>query len=274
MISFRASQCLQRRISDFSASSEGLMETPPPDQVIPLHVDVEHGWVWQGATRLRLTPKACAVLQYLIAHQEHVVDKGLLLDTFWPDPAEASEAALTTCIREIRQKLQDRATAPSYIETVYPRRQTYPGSAPTDGGYRFIGPVVHGTSGANVPRDVQALGRAGQQLPLLPCPLPPSHVFGRDSEFTQLYQGLQQAWDGRRQMLFVTGEPGIGKTTLINAFVEAMAGHPGLWIARGQCIALYGDGEPYFPILEAFGRLGRDVGANQLRTVLDRYAPT
>jgi len=245
------------------------MDAPLSEHIAPLYVDVEHNVVWQGETRLRLTPKACAVLQYLMARQDHVVDKGLLLDTFWPDPAEATEAALTTCIREIRQKLQDRATAPSYIETVYPRRQTYPGAPATDGGYRFIGPVVLARSDA--PRGVPAPGRLE---PWSLSPRPPSHLFGRESELTQLYHSVQQAWDGQRQVLLVTGEPGLGKTTLVNALLEGLSGEPALWIVRGQCIALYGEGEAYLPILEAFGRLGREGDADQLRSILDRYAPT
>src|SRR4029453_18298028 len=185
------------------------------------------------------------------------------LDTFWPDPAEASESALTTCIREIRRKLQDNATAPHYIETVYRRRQTYPGSASNDGGYRFIGPIAPWTAATGTPR--RAGGSPSRHHP----PPPPSHLVGRDSEFAHLYRGLQPVLDGQRQVLFVTGEPGIGKTTLVNAFVEGLHEHPDLWIARGQCIALYGDGEAYLPILEAFGRLGRDTDGEQLRTVLD-----
>src|SRR6266446_2301419 len=247
------------------------MDAPRSDHSAPLYVDVAHNVVWQGETRLRLTSKACAVLQYLMARQDHVVDKGLLLDTFWPDPAEASEAALTTCIREIRQKLQDHATAPSYIETVYPGRQTYPGAPPTDGGYRFIGPIVLARLGADAPRGMPAPGRLA---PWPPSPWPPSPIFGRESELTQLYHSVQQAWDGQRQVLLVTGEPGLGKTTLVNALLEGLAGDPILWIARGQCMALYGDGEAYLPMLEAFGRLGRTGAADQLRPILDRYAPT
>jgi DNA-binding winged helix-turn-helix (wHTH) protein len=132
------------------------MESFPREQNVPLLVDVEHHLVWKGAERLRLTPKACAVLQYLMARRGHVVAKGALLDTFWPDPAEASEAAMTTCIREIRRKLQDNATAPHYIETVYPRRQTYPGSASNDGGYRFIGPIAPWTAATATPRRARA----------------------------------------------------------------------------------------------------------------------
>src|SRR5262249_35129774 len=86
---------------------------------------------------------------------------------------------------------------------------------------------------------------------------------------------------------FVTGEPGIGKTALIDAFLAGLAGSPGdpngsaanrvtasAWIARGQCVEQYGAGEPYLPILEALGRLCREAGREQHLALLDRYAPT
>src|SRR5262249_60503826 len=91
-----------------------------------------------------------------------------------------------------------------------------------------------------------------------PSPWRPCHLVGREGELTQLYHSVQQAWDGQRQGLLVTGEPGLGKTALVNALLEGLSGDPALWIARGQCIALYGNGEAYLPILEAFGRLGRE----------------
>ena len=64
--------------------------------------------------------------------------------------------------------------------------------------------------------------------------------------------------------MFVTGEPGIGKTTLVDAFVVQLADDPAIWIARGQCIEHYGVGEAYLPILEAFGRLCREAGGERL----------
>ena len=55
-------------------------------------------------------------------------------------------------------------------------------------------------------------------------------------------------------MVWVAGEPGIGKTTLIEHFV---AGLGGIACARGQCVEHYGTGEPYLPVLEALAELCR-----------------
>ena len=161
-------------------------------RVLPLRLDEENNVVWQGAERLRLTPKARAVLQYLLGRHGQVVDKGLLLDTFWPNPEEASEAALTTCIREIRKALQDKATAPGYIETVYPVRHPYPGAPKKDGGYRFIGPLASPAAiePDDVPDGLQARPAASSCPPLNP----PPELFGRDREFAQLSACLMQVW--------------------------------------------------------------------------------
>ena len=62
---------------------------------------------------------------------------------------------------------------------------------------------------------------------------------------------LERALRGERQVVFVTGEAGIGKTTLVNALLEhASAAAEGIWIARGQCLEQYGAGEAYLPVLD------------------------
>lgn len=221
---------------------------------------------------MRLTPKAYAVLAYLIERHEQAVSKGTLLDTFWPDPAEASEAALTTCIREIRRKLQDSAATPRYLETVYPSRGAYPGVPRHEGGYRFIGPVTTLTP--------SAVHDSGDNHPTLVLPvssdaLPaPETLFGRERELAHLQRCVQRAWAGQRQVLFVTGEPGIGKTTLVQVFVQGLSADPQVWIGQGQCVEHYGDGEAYLPVLEALGRLGRQDASAPLVQILERYAPT
>ena len=95
-------------------------------------------------------------------------------------------------------------------------------------------------------------------------------------------------------MAFILGEPGIGKTTLIDAFLAGMGNwklgsaalpsrslnpksqipNPDPWVGRGQCIEHYGVGEAYLPMLEALGQLCRQPGGEQIVTLLSRYAPT
>jgi predicted ATPase len=85
---------------------------------------------------------------------------------------------------------------------------------------------------------------------------------------------LSQAQAGRRQIVFVTGEAGIGKTTLVNAFLDQAASGDPLWVARGQCMAHYGVGEPYLPVLDGLGRLCRGPGGASFLAALQQYAPT
>jgi predicted ATPase len=97
---------------------------------------------------------------------------------------------------------------------------------------------------------------------------------GREAESQQLCGWLERALCGERQVVFVTGEAGIGKTTLMEAFLDQVAADGNLWIARGQCIEHYGVGEAYLPILDALGRLCRDSEGERLVPLLRQYAPT
>src|SRR2546422_11382551 len=101
------------------------MATGTQRQGAPLRLDSANEWVWQGEQCLHLTPKAFAVLRYLLDHPSRVVTKDELLREGWPDTV-VSEWALTTCIRQIRKALGEEAGAPQYIATVHRR------------GYRFI----------------------------------------------------------------------------------------------------------------------------------------
>jgi len=62
----------------------------------------------------------------------------------------------------------------------------------------------------------------------------PSFV-GRESEMKKLDGLLQQAIEGTGRMVFITGEPGIGKTSLSDEFLRRARKHPlGLLISRGR----------------------------------------
>ena len=72
----------------------------------------------------------------------------------------------------------------------------------------------------------------------------------------------------------MTGEAGIGKTAVVEAFRAAVATDPAVWLAAGQCVEHYGTGEAYLPVLEALGQLCRGPGGERLVGLLQQHAPT
>jgi MoxR-like ATPase len=48
---------------------------------------------------------------------------------------------------------------------------------------------------------------------------------------------------GKRQIIFVTGEAGIGKTALVDTFARSLALNRSIRIYRGQCLEQYGTSE-------------------------------
>ena len=94
-----------------------------------------------------------------------------------------------------------------------------------------------------------------------PCP----RVWSGARPTSPLHRLYTQALHGQRHVVFVTGEAGIGKTALVETFVQGLSHDPGLWIGHGQCIEQYGAGEAYLPLLEALDRLCRGPGASASR---------
>ncbi len=92
-------------------------------------------------------------------------------------------------------------------------------------------------------------------------PEPDRPVFvARERALAQLDQCLDAALDGQGHVFFVTGGPGRGKTTLMREFaVRALAAHPDLLVAFGNCNAYSGVGDPYLPFREVLGALTGDI---------------
>ena len=109
----------------------------------------------------------------------------------------------------------------------------------------------------------------------IPRPQPPAPLLvGRDAELTHLYRLLDNALNGERQVVFVTGEAGIGKTTLVDTFLAQLADRADMRMTSGQCVEHYGPGEAYMPLLEATTRLCRGPGREYRIEGLKRYAPS
>jgi predicted ATPase/DNA-binding winged helix-turn-helix (wHTH) protein len=219
--------------------------------------------LWQGERPVALRPKTWQVLRLLVERPGDLVHSEEFLDAVWSD-VDVTLGTLTQSIAELRRVLGDDASQPRFIQTVHHR------------GYRFIADVESSPS----PEAPHGSGA--------PC-LPPSPAFGtqktpegrwlagRQAEFERLDRLMQQARAGNRQIVFVTGEAGIGKTTLIRTFLKGLTNgktEEPVWIAGGKCVEFVGEGETYLPALEAFERLVQVVEPKLFRNALRDRAPT
>ncbi len=214
----------------------------------PFQLDMVNECLWRrieagDSVRVSLTPKAFSVLTYLVENAGRLVTHNELLETAWPDTYVQPEA-LKSQILDIRRALGDDPKHPKFIETL-PRR-----------GYRFIAPV----------RDLSASAKR--------APDSPGQLVGRTKAFDHLNQFLQMALHGRRQIVFITGEMGIGKTTVVEEFLRRAADIPNLRLGHGQCVEGFGSKEAYYPMLEALGQLCSGPGRSTLLRTLATQAPT
>src|SRR5881397_1067248 len=93
------------------------MTAPRSYDPTAIRVDAENESAWCGAKRLTLMPRAFAVLRHLVEHAGRLVTKEALLASVWRDAA-VSDAALSSCIRDLRRALGDAPDAPRYIEAL------------------------------------------------------------------------------------------------------------------------------------------------------------
>jgi len=79
---------------------------------------------------IQLTPKAVALLEYMMSHPDELMSRDRLLDAVWGWDYPVGTRTVDTRIAELRRALNDDPAMPLYIETV-------PGQ-----GYRFVGSVT------------------------------------------------------------------------------------------------------------------------------------
>lgn len=224
----------------------------------PFRLDVQNEQLWQNGQPITIRPKTLAVLRYLVEHAGRLITKKELFATVWAETRVSKELP-KDYIQELRKILNDDPKSPRFIETVHGR------------GYRFIAPVT--TSVASVPSP--QFPTASSQDSLTPSTQDPTPTLvGREEELQQLHKWLAVAMRGQRTVVFVTGEPGIGKTTLVEAFLQQATEQNEIRIARGQCLEQYGAGEAYMPMLEAVAGLCRGPDNDQIVSLLRRAAPT
>jgi len=136
------------------------------------------------------------MLQYLVDNAGRLVTHDEFLDALWQKVIVQPEV-LKGHMLSIRAALGDDPANPRFIETLRGR------------GYRFIAPLLARTP-VNATDDAKK---------------PPDGTFvGRTPQLNKLKTLFDEACAGESRIVFVAGEPGIGKTTLVNRFLGSLDG--------------------------------------------------
>jgi DNA-binding winged helix-turn-helix (wHTH) protein/tetratricopeptide (TPR) repeat protein len=210
----------------------------------PFRLDTVNHCLWRGEKRVPMPPKAFDVLRYLVEHADRLVTQEEILENLWPETYVNPEV-VKKHVLEIRKVLGDKSSKPAFVAT-FPRR-----------GYQFIAPVREETAPAYVP-SIASVADA---------------IVGREPALTTLADAFNKALQGQRQIVFITGEAGIGKTTLVDVFLQSAVGVKAR-VARGHCVEGFGGKEAYYPILDALGHLCREAADTRIVQELATRAPT
>ena len=147
-------------------------------------------------------------------------------------PLRARRDALRAAVRRAAVRLQGPVPDARAAAAVEPRARRPRGAGPADprAGRRPTRPTGRRTR-ASVARELDRLiARPAEEV------LAPAGVVGRGPELERLRKALTQAWGGAARTVVIAGEPGIGKTTLLDALANDASNRGG--------VAVRGRGEP------------------------------
>ncbi len=189
-----------------------------------------------------LPPKTFDVLRHLAESGGRLVSHNELLDALWSRGAVQPDV-LKGHILALRTALGDDAQQPRFIETHRGR------------GYRFI---------AAIEQEDEVLDSDAASL---------DEFVGRNVELAALHKAFQAAQSGQRRMVFISGEPGMGKTTLVDRFLgQVKVG--AVRVAIGRSVESHGTSEPYFPFFEALADMIKSSAQAEVVNALLSTAPS
>jgi hypothetical protein len=194
-----------------------------------------------------MTPTVFKILLALLEQAGQVVMKDELMRCVWPD-SFVEEGNLNRNVSTLRRALGERPCDHRFIETI-PKT-----------GYRFVAPVR--SFEYQPPTGSGCMVAKGGVV----------HIVGRDRERKELRRAYELAQQGHGSLVCVSGDVGLGKTALVDAFLRDLVqdGHA-FHLARGRSSESLTETEPFMPWIEAFGTLARE---QYIRALMQRTAPS
>ncbi|MET0340144.1 MAG: AAA family ATPase [Polyangiales bacterium] len=188
-------------------------------------VDPERLELRRGGLPLRADPVVVRMLAALASDAGDLVTNEELLRRVW-DGRSVSDKVVGVTITRLRRTLGHDAGVREYVLNEHGR------------GYRFVRPVAKLSRALQPllnPRDTQHSAFGSNAC-----------FVGRESVMKRLRSALSEACSGHGSVVLLTGEPGIGKTRLVEQLArEATA--TGLTVAWGACLEA-GDAPPLWPV--------------------------
>ncbi len=218
----------------------------------PFAVNLRSGELYKRGAKVKLQEQAFEVLRLLLERPGQVVMREELRGRLWGNGTFVDfDHGINMAVAKLRQALGDSSEQPKFVETVAGR------------GYRFVVAVQA------APEEVSPL-RPASSVPTR-APATERHSVGREHDQAKLMAAFDAAVAGCGALVCVSGEPGIGKTTLVEDFISDLySSGRSFLLARGRCSERLAGSESYLPFLEALGALLRGDGSDhtdKLRTL-------
>ena len=132
---------------------------------------------------------------------------------------------------------------------------------------------------AEIVARLRSVAGQGAPTPFPPPAAPPSipraatRLVGRERESSDLVQAFADACAGSGRLMAVAGEPGLGKTALVEDFLSSLTSAALARVARGRCSERLAGSEAYLPFLEALDTLLRSETHGSLARLARSVAP-
>ncbi len=98
---------------------------------------------------------------------------------------------------------------------------------------------------------------------------------GRGPELSLMLDSFAAASNGSNQIIAITGEAGIGKTTLTDKFLsELERGGISPWVLRGRCSERLSETEPFLPVVECLEDVMQGSSGTEARRLMEVAAPS